>query len=121
MRTLPEKTHLIEIGDQRFEFDQADYLVDSDAWDRNVAEYIAARQNIELTQDRWDVVNYVREFYNENGIAPDARFVFGFLAERNQITKSAGRKMLFELFPYGYVQQVCKISGMRQPRAWSTG
>jgi tRNA 2-thiouridine synthesizing protein E len=29
--------------------------------------------------------------------------------------------MLFELYPYGYVKQACKIAGMRRPRAWSTG
>jgi len=28
---------------------------------------------------------------------------------------------MFELFPYGYVKQACKIAGMRKPRAWSTG
>lgn len=121
MRTLPEPTRFIKIGEQQIEFDQSDYLVDSDAWNRNVAAHIAAQQDIELTEDHWDVITYVRDFFNENGVAPDARFVFWFLAERHQVTKSAGRKMLFKLFPYGYVQQVCKISGMRQPRAWSTG
>ena len=35
--------------------------------------------------------------------------------------KQAGREELFTLFPYGYVRQVTKIAGMRQPRAWSTG
>ena len=33
----------------------------------------------------------------------------------------AGRERLFQLFPYGYVKQACKIAGMRKPRAWSTG
>jgi tRNA 2-thiouridine synthesizing protein E len=28
---------------------------------------------------------------------------------------------MFELFPYGYVKQACKIAGMKKPRAWSTG
>ena len=28
---------------------------------------------------------------------------------------------LFDLFPYGYVKQACKIAGMQRPRAWSTG
>lgn len=28
---------------------------------------------------------------------------------------------MYELFSYGYVRQACKIAGMRQPRAWSTG
>jgi len=34
---------------------------------------------------------------------------------------SRARKRLFELFPYGYVRQACKVAGMRRPRAWSTG
>lgn len=33
----------------------------------------------------------------------------------------AAHKRLFELFPYGYPGQACKIAGMRRPRAWSTG
>jgi len=28
---------------------------------------------------------------------------------------------VFDLFPYGYVKQACKIAGMKKPRAWSTG
>jgi tRNA 2-thiouridine synthesizing protein E len=32
-----------------------------------------------------------------------------------------GRKRLFDLFPYGYVGQACKIAGMKRPRGWSTG
>jgi sulfur relay (sulfurtransferase) DsrC/TusE family protein len=34
---------------------------------------------------------------------------------------SVARQRLFELFPYGYVRQACKVAGMRRPRAWSTG
>jgi tRNA 2-thiouridine synthesizing protein E len=33
----------------------------------------------------------------------------------------ASRNAIFELFPYGYVKQACKIAGMKRPRAWSTG
>ena len=54
----------------------------------------------------------MREYYAEHQIAPDARFVIKHLGERNR---------LFELFPYGYVKQACKIAGMKRPRAWSTG
>jgi tRNA 2-thiouridine synthesizing protein E len=35
--------------------------------------------------------------------------------------RDVGRGKLFELFPYGYVKQACRIAGMRRPRAWSTG
>ena len=52
-----------------------------------------------------------------NQVAPDARFVIRHLSE----TRGAGRNRLFELFPYGYVGQACKLAGMKRPRAWSTG
>ena len=48
---------------------------------------------------------------------PDARFVIRCLKQSH----GSGRNRLFELFPYGYVQQACKIAGMRRPRIWSTG
>jgi len=35
--------------------------------------------------------------------------------------KKAAKGRLFQLFPYGYVKQACKIAGMMRPRAWSTG
>jgi sulfur relay (sulfurtransferase) DsrC/TusE family protein len=34
---------------------------------------------------------------------------------------SRARRRSFELVPYGYVRQACKVAGMRRPRAWSTG
>ncbi len=43
-----------------------------------------------------------------------------YLAEELGYGRQA-RQRLYELFPYGYMQQVCKIAGMRRPRAWSTG
>ena len=50
----------------------------------------------------------------------DARFAIRFLAEERGHGAGA-RKRLFELFPYGYVKQACRIAGMRRPRIWSTG
>ena len=54
----------------------------------------------------------------EHRIAADARFVIRHLDARYP---GQGRKRLFELFPYGYVGQACKVAGMKRPRAWSTG
>ena len=43
------------------------------------------------------------------------------LGEKMGASKHDGRRMMFELFPYGYVKQAVKMAGMKQPRAWSTG
>ncbi len=78
----------------------------------------AAREQIRLTDAHWDAIRFMREFYQEHQGIPDVRFVARHLAAR---FGAASRNMIFELFPYGYVKQACKIAGMKRPRGWSTG
>lgn len=100
------------------ERDAEGYLVDPGDWNENIAKLLAEEENLILNDDHWDAIRFMRDFYEENQVAADARFVIKHLAQR--MGKDAHKK-LFELFPYGYVKQACKISGMRRPRAWSTG
>lgn len=90
------------------------YLIEPKDWDEEVARFLAAREHIELEADHWEVIRFMRAYFDEHQIAPDARHTMKHLG-------ADGRKRLFELFPYGYVAQACKVAGMRRPRAWSTG
>lgn len=98
--------------------DDEGYLIDPQDWSEELAEEFASQENIPLTEDHWDVIRFMRGFYEERQIAPDARYVIKHLAER---MGTAARNKLFEMFPYGYVKQACKIAGMKRPRGWSTG
>ena len=98
--------------------DEEGYLVEPKDWNEAVAEELACRENIQLTEDHWDAIRFMREYYEEHQIAADARFVIKHLSEK---LGPGSRNKLFELFPYGYVKQACKIAGMKRPRAWSTG
>ena len=100
------------------ERDAEGYLTDPADWNDEVAQALAQEEDIQLTDDHWDTIRFMREYFDEHQVIPDARFVIKHLAER--VGKDAQKK-LFELYPYGYVKQACKIAGMRRPRAWSTG
>ncbi len=93
------------------------YLVDPADWNEGFALMVAAEEGIELTADHWEVVRFMRAWQEERQVSPDARHVMRHLAE----TRGASRNRLFELFPYGYVRQACKVAGMKRPRVWSTG
>lgn len=121
MRTRPDVISELAVGDRIVHLDELGFLVDPSEWDNAVAEALASRQNVELTEDHWKVIGFMRAFLAEHGIAPDARFVMRYLDERAAARGKTGRDLLFELFPYGYVGQACRIAGMRQPLAWSTG
>jgi tRNA 2-thiouridine synthesizing protein E len=109
-----------DIDGNRIETDVEGYLVDPMDWNEAVANQLAQSEQISLTPDHWTVMAFMRDYYDEHQVAPDARFTIKFIA--NELGFGAKAKnRLFELFPYGYVKQACKISGMRRPRAWSTG
>jgi len=101
--------------------DPEGYLVNPEEWSEAVASELAAEEDIELTEKHWVLLNFVREYFNEHAVIPDIRHAAKHMAAHTNCDKKEAKKNIFELFPYGYVKQVCKISGMKRPRAWSTG
>ncbi|BDI07646.1 TusE/DsrC/DsvC family sulfur relay protein [Sphaerotilus microaerophilus] len=98
--------------------DEEGYLVDPDTWSEPVARALASELGIALGEEHWQVLRFMRDWYEEHRVIADARHAMRLLEQRHP---GQGRQRLFELFPYGYVAQACRIAGMRRPRAWSTG
>ena len=101
--------------------DAEGYLINPDDWNEDIANILASEEDIELNETYWLMLNFMRKYYREHNIAPDVRHLINYLAAKNQCGKKEAKKIVFELFPYGYVKQACKIAGMKKPRAWSTG
>lgn len=101
--------------------DEEGYLFEPDDWSPELARKLATEEGITLTEEHWVILNFVREYFSQHSITPDVRHVARFFAEHEGGDKKAGKARIFELFPYGYVKQTCKIAGMKRPRAWSTG
>ena len=121
MRSLPGKVVNTKIGDRQIPRDEAGFLLNPDDWDKHVALFLAEEENIVLQDDHWPIIHFIRQHLQDHTVAPDARFVFAYIARTNSISKKQARRDFFEIFPYGYVKQACKIAGLRQPRGWSTG
>ena len=98
--------------------DAEGYLVEPTDWNEDVAVELARMENIELTDAHWEALRFMRDYYQEHQVAADVRHVMKHLSQHYG---ADSRNMIFELFPYGYVKQACKIAGMKRPRAWSTG
>lgn len=100
------------------DIDNEGYLIDPLTWSEQIAKDFAKQENIDLNEDHWDAIHFMRQYYAEHQVAPDVRHVMKHLSQR---LGPASRNAIFELFPYGYVKQACRIAGMKRPRAWSTG
>jgi len=104
----------IEASGKSYEVDEEGYLVNLAEWNEDVGKVLAEGEKIDMTPSHWEVVNFLREYYNEFQIAPAVRV----------LTKAIGKKLgpekgnsqyLYELFPYGPAKQACKIAGLPKP------
>ena len=74
----------------------------------NVAAALGSTEGVEnLTDDHWKVVNYLREYYLQFGVAPMIR----------KLCKQTGfqLKEIYELFPSGPAKGACKLAGLPKP------
>ena len=103
-----------EVNGQTVEHDEEGYITTLSDWSKELADVIAESENIDMNEEHWEVVNFLREYYEEYQIAPAVRV----------LTKAVGKKLgkekgtskyLYELFPYGPAKQACKIAGLPKP------
>lgn len=99
---------------QTLAVDNEGYLLYPEDWDESVALTLADTIDIEMNDERWVIVNFVREYFETNQTVPEARRALKAMSSSFGKEK-ATRKYLYKLFPYGYGQQACKIAGMRKP------
>ena len=95
--------------------DELGHLLEAAARDRDLALVLAAREGVELGQDPWCLIDFVREWYDSQQAVPEARRLLQAMRQRLGEEK-ATRKYLHRLFPYGYAPGLCKIAGMPMPR-----
>jgi TusE/DsrC/DsvC family sulfur relay protein len=97
------------------------YIVNPEDWTENLAQELAGEEDLELTEEYWTILRFMREYWQQYRVAPDVRHITKHLVEAYGYDKKRAKQHLFSLFPYGYVKQACKVAGMQRPRAWSTG
>lgn len=101
----------LEVDGKTIETDENGYLVNADDWSEAVALAIAEADKLEMTDQHWDVVHYVRERHAENP---------GEEANEREIMKEMGKKWgtkptskdMYLLFPGMPSKQGRKIGGL---------
>lgn len=102
------------IDGKTIETDKEGYLKVQADWSEKLAEQIAQHENIELSENHWEVVNFVRNFYLEFNTSPAIRMLVKAMAK--QLGEDKGNsKYLYKLFPKGPAKQATKIAGLPKP------
>ena len=104
----------IEVGGKSYETDEEGYLTDLSLWNEEVGKFLAEEEKVDLTDQHWEVINFLREYYNEFQIAPAVRVLTKAIGKKLGADKGSSQ-YLYELFPYGPAKQACKIAGLPKP------
>jgi len=104
----------ITVSGKTVEVDEEGYLVNRTDWNEEIAKEMAKADNCELTDNHWEVINFLREYYDEYQIAPAVRVLTKAIGKKLGPDKG-NSKYLYELFPYGPAKQACKYAGLPKP------
>lgn len=96
------------------ETDREGYLRNLGDWGQEAAFQIAEAEGIKLTADHWQVIEFLREFYQTYQIIPSMRVLVKTLGQRMDPEK-ANSHYLQSLFPGGIIKQGCKLAGLPKP------
>jgi tRNA 2-thiouridine synthesizing protein E len=98
----------IELGGNTYLVDEDGFLETPEVWTERVALDFACTEGVtELTEAHWKVINYLRNYYLQFGIAPMIR----------KLCKETGFKLneIYALFPSGPAKGACKLAGLPKP------
>ena len=98
----------VEVKGKKIELDEDGFLENPDDWSNDMVEYFAAQEDVSsLTENHWNVINYLRDYFQKFGVAPMVR----------KLCKDTGfsLKEIYEMFPSGPAKGACKLAGLPKP------
>lgn len=88
-------------------FDSEGFMVDPNAWTEEIANALAERESISLTDRHWVVIRYARAECKASGESPTLRTI----TRNTDVTV----KEIYTLFPGGPAKKAAKIAGLGKP------
>ena len=72
----------IELNGKAYETDEEGYLENLNEWNSDLAEIMAKEDGCDMNENHWEVVNFLREYYDEYQIAPAVRVLTKAIGKR---------------------------------------
>lgn len=109
-----QNNHEFEFEGEVYHLSKEGNLIERYAWTERMAEILASREGLALTEDHWVVIRFMRDFYNEYLISPMVKLLLRHMHESLGAEKS-NKAYLYELFPDGPSKQGSRIAGLPHP------
>jgi tRNA 2-thiouridine synthesizing protein E len=100
MTTTTIDGHTVHVNEEGF-------MTDPSEWDEDLAKSLAAQIGIDLTDQHWMAIRFLREDYASQGETPTLR--------RISTVGGIPTKSLFQLFPQKPAKKLAYVAGLPKP------
>lgn len=102
------------VGDLSLETTGQGFLVNRSDWNEQVAHQLARQENITLSAQHWEIIMFIRSYYELYNHLPNTRVFIRAIAKTLGEEKGNSR-YLHNLFPDGPLKYACKLAGLPKP------
>lgn len=118
MQTDPyiDSDNFVMVNGERIELNVEGYIQDLDDWSEDYVRAVAEKEELELTDEHWEVVRYLREYHDEHQVqCPVRDMIKHFSVVWGEA--HGNNHYLHELFPKGGPQkQGNRLAGIRKTK-----
>lgn len=99
-----------------YETNENGYMLNPEQWTEDIGKEIADSEGLDLTDKHWDLINYLRdEYVNNGGNQPNDRNMVKAMKKKWDGEK-VDSKTLYTLFPKQPSKQAGKIAGLPESK-----
>lgn len=106
----------LKVGDRTVLLDQEGYLQNLDEWSEDYVLALAAYEGLRLTEQHWEVIRFIRDYYQEHQVQPQVRDMIKYF-QTLWGPDQGNNHYLHDLFPMGGPQkQGNRLAGIRRTK-----
>ena len=110
------KNQLLDVADEQVLIDNEGYIQDMNDWSEDFARALADEEGLALTDEHWEVINYIRDYYEEHQVQAQVRTMIKHFA-KVWGPERGNNRYLHDIFPKGGPQkQGNRLAGIRRTR-----
>ncbi len=102
--TVTAAAKKILVGSRTIETDTEGYLCHLDDWSEEFACALARQEGLELTDEHWQVIRFLRDYFAEHQVQAQVRVMIRHFTQRWGAEKGSNH-YLHDLFPMGGPQK----------------
>ncbi len=95
------------LGDRTVQIDTEGFMTEYDEWDEELGGVLATNIGVEMTDDHWAAIRFLRQDYPAQGETPTLR--------RVSTVGGIPTKRLFQLFPGKPAKKMAYVAGLPKP------